>query len=54
MLTIVIKNGRKQTTLLNCESATVKATSFKASKRKDFRFKIKAKSSRPKVCQARL
>ena len=54
MLIISVKNGRKQTTIWNCTQVTIKATSFKASKRKDFSFKIKAKCRRPKVCQARL
>jgi hypothetical protein len=54
MMILIIKDGRKQTTLLDCKTVTVKATSFKASKRKDFSFKIKAKSRRPKVTQARL
>jgi hypothetical protein len=54
MLVVIVKNGRKQTTLMNCKKVVVKATSFNPSKRKDFRFKIKAKSNRPKENQARL
>jgi hypothetical protein len=54
MLIISVKNGQKQTTIWNCTQVTIKATSFKASKRKDFSFKIKAKSRRLKVCEARL
>ena len=53
MVTVIVTVGRKQISVENCKSIVVKAASFRPSKRKDFRFKIKAKSFRPKIRAAR-
>ena len=53
MFTIILKVGRKQISIENCKSISVKGASFRPSKRKDFRFEIKAKSFRPKIRAAR-
>ena len=53
MLNVVIKQGRKQITVEHCKSVIIVAASFRPIKRKDFRFKIKAKSYRPKIRDAR-
>ena len=53
MFTVIVKIGRKQISVENCKSISVKGASFRPSKRKDFRFEIKAKTFRPKIRTAR-
>ena len=53
MISMIVTVGRKQISVQNCKSVVVKAAAFRPSKRKDFRFKIKAKSFRPKIRTAR-
>ena len=53
-MTIIFKEGQRQTMKLNCKKVVITITDYKLKCKRSKRLKIKAKGEQPQINQARL